>query len=33
MEKRGYRFSFLPWNIREGAEPIGPEWPVPGSDP
>jgi xylose isomerase len=30
MEKHGYRFSFGPWNIHEGADPFGPpvrpEW-------
>ena len=25
MEKYGYRFSFGPWNIHEGADPFGPE--------
>jgi xylose isomerase len=25
MEKFGYRFSFGPWNIHEGADPFGPE--------
>jgi xylose isomerase len=25
MEKYGYRFSFGPWNISEGADPFGPE--------
>jgi xylose isomerase len=31
MEKHGYRFSFGPWNIHEGADPFGP--PVrPGWD-
>lgn len=25
MEKHGYRFSFGPWNIHEGADPFGPE--------
>ncbi|NLE43794.1 MAG: TIM barrel protein [Chloroflexi bacterium] len=29
MEKYGYRFSFGPWNIHEGADPFGP--PVRGS--
>jgi xylose isomerase len=24
MEKYGYRFSFGPWNIHEGADPFGP---------
>ena len=24
MEKFGYRFSFGPWNIHEGADPFGP---------
>ncbi len=24
MEKHGYRFSFGPWNIQEGADPFGP---------
>ncbi len=24
MEKYGYRFSFGPWNIHEGADPVGP---------
>ena len=24
MEKNGYRFSFGPWNIHEGADPFGP---------
>ena len=24
MEKHGYRFSFGPWNIHEGADPFGP---------
>ncbi|HEY6287218.1 MAG TPA: hypothetical protein VIX20_16250 [Ktedonobacteraceae bacterium] len=24
MEKYGYRFSFGPWNIHEGAGPFGP---------
>lgn len=24
MEKCGYRFSFGPWNIHEGADPFGP---------
>ena len=24
MEKLGYRFSFGPWNIHEGADPFGP---------
>ena len=23
MEKFGYRFSFGPWNIHEGADPLG----------
>ena len=31
MEKYGYRFSFGPWNIHEGADPFGPAvrppWP------
>ena len=25
MEKYGYRFSFGPWNISEGADPFGPD--------
>ena len=25
MDKYGYRFSFGPWNIHEGADPFGPE--------
>jgi xylose isomerase len=25
MEKFGYKFSFGPWNIHEGADPFGPE--------
>jgi xylose isomerase len=24
MEKYGYRFSFGPWNIADGADPFGP---------
>ena len=24
MEKYGYRFSFGPWNVHEGADPFGP---------
>ena len=24
MEKFGYKFSFGPWNIHEGADPFGP---------
>ncbi|MCM8775474.1 MAG: hypothetical protein NC930_03890, partial [Candidatus Omnitrophica bacterium] len=24
MDKYGYRFSFGPWNIHEGADPFGP---------
>jgi hypothetical protein len=26
MEKFGYRFSFGPWNISEGADPFGPKF-------
>jgi xylose isomerase len=29
MEKYGYRFSFGPWNISEGADPFGPEVRAP----
>jgi xylose isomerase len=29
MEKYGYRFSFGPWNIHEGADPFGPDVRAP----
>ena len=31
MDKHGYRFSFGPWNIHEGADPFGPEVRPSGS--